>query len=100
MRFVFPLRPLESALVHNGRREFESGRQPAASPVSVRRFGGGVRWNSPNLFEIPPISKRCKYLGKHISGTVVLGYTVSALSFGDCQPGRLDLRLWLAEAAA
>jgi len=45
--------------------------------VSVRRFGGGVRWNSLNLLEILPISKRCENVGKHISGTVVLGYTVS-----------------------
>ena len=30
--------------------------------------------------------------------TLVLGYTVSDLSFGDRQPNELDLTLWLAEA--
>ena len=56
---------------------------------------------SPNLFEIPTISTRCENLGKHVSGTVVLGYTVSYLVVRRLPAlNVLDLRLWLAEAAA
>ena len=36
-------------------------------------------WNSPNLFGILTISNRYGNPGKHDSGTVVLGYTVSCL---------------------
>jgi hypothetical protein len=49
--------------------------------------------------EIPTISKRCENLGKHVSGPVVLGYTVSYLVLRRL-PALNVLDLRLAEAAA
>ena len=48
-----------------------------------------------------PISTPCENLGKHASGTVVLGYTLSYLVVRRLPAlNVLDLRLWLAEATA
>jgi len=68
---------------------------------SWRTLSATSRWNSPNFFEIPTISTRWENPGKHISGTVVLDYTVSYFVVRR-RPALnvLDLRLRLAEAAA
>jgi hypothetical protein len=53
--------------------------------VSWLDFGSGAvampyePEGSHRLLDIPVISTRCENLGKHVSGTVVLGYTLSDL---------------------